>query len=107
MKNFFKKIKSYGFWVSLSSALVLLSTSLGKAFGFEIENKIIEDIVMAVAGVLAVFGIVSMNTNTNDGDTKPSEEESSNDLEQSNMQNEKFVEEKEDLPFEEENLDKK
>lgn len=61
MKNFFKKIKSYGFWVSLSSALVLLATSLGNAFGFEIENKIIEDVVMSVAGLLAVFGIVSMN----------------------------------------------
>lgn len=61
MKNFFKKIKSYGFWVSLASALVLLATALGNAFGFEIENKIIEDVVMSVAGVLAVFGIVSMN----------------------------------------------
>ena len=61
LKNFFKKIKSYGFWVSLSSALVLLATSLGNAFGFEIENKIIEDVVMSVAGLLAVFGIVSMN----------------------------------------------
>lgn len=62
MKNFFKKIKSYGFWVSLSSALVLLLTALGNAFGFEIENKIVEDVVMSIAGILAVFGIVSMNS---------------------------------------------
>lgn len=67
MKNFFKKIKSYGFWVGLSSALVLLVNALGKAFGFEIENKIIEDVVMSVAGVLVVFGIVSMNKKNDDG----------------------------------------
>lgn len=107
MKNFFKKIKSYGFWVSLSSALVLLATSLGNAFGFEIENKIIEDIVMAVAGVLAVFGIVSMNTKTNDGNTKPSEEETLDDLKQSDKQSEKIVEEKDDLSVEEKNLEEK
>ena len=61
LKNFFKKIRSYGFWVSLSSALILLLTSLGNAFGFEIENKIVEDVVMAIAGLLVVLGIVSMN----------------------------------------------
>ncbi len=74
MKNFFKKIKSYGFWLSLSSALVLLATALGNAFGFEIENKIIEDVVMSVAGVLAVFGIVSMNKKTTVDDKQESEE---------------------------------
>lgn len=70
MKNFFKKIKSYGFWVSLSSALVMLATALGKAFGFEIENKIIEDVVMSIAGVLAVFGIVSMNSKTENNENQ-------------------------------------
>ncbi len=60
MKNFFKKIQSYGFWLSLSSALVMLLTSLGKAFGFEVQNEVVEDCVMSIAGFLAVFGIVSL-----------------------------------------------
>ena len=61
MKKFFEKIKSYSFWVSLSASLILLLNSLGKAFGFEIENQVVEDCVMSIAGLLAVFGVVSMN----------------------------------------------
>ncbi len=60
MKNFFKKIRSYSFWLGLSGALVLLINSLGNVFGFKIENQIVEDLVMSVAGVLAVLGIVVM-----------------------------------------------
>ncbi len=69
MKNFFKRIKSYGFWLSLSSALVMLLTSLGKAFGFQVQNEVVEDCVMSIAGFLAVFGIVSLQNNKpNSGD---------------------------------------
>lgn len=70
MKNFFnnlkEKVKSYGFWVSLSSAVVLLLTSLGNMFGFSVENQIVEDVIMSIAGVLVVLGIVSMNTKPKD-----------------------------------------
>lgn len=58
MKNFFNKFKSYSFWVSLSGALIVLAGALGRAFGFKIENQIIEDCIMSVAGVLIVLGIV-------------------------------------------------
>ncbi len=86
MKNFFKRIKSYGFWVSLSAALVMLLTSLGKAFGFEVQNEVVEDCVMSVAGFLAVFGIVSLSDkkpNTND-EVDDIDEESDDDEDDKN-----------------------
>ena len=95
MKNFFKKFKSYGFWVSLSSALVLLINALGKAFGFEIENKIIEDVVMSVAGVLVVFGIVSMNKNKADNSTL--DDQLSNDKNESDENKDVDVDNEADL----------
>lgn len=59
MKNFFKKMKSYSFWASLSAAIIILINSLGNAFGFSIENQLVEDIIMSFAGVLVVIGLVS------------------------------------------------
>ena len=58
MKNFFKRITKYSFWVSLSGAVVILLNAFGKAFGFSIDNKIVEDCIMAVAGLLVVLGVV-------------------------------------------------
>ena len=76
MKNFFKKIKSYSFWVSLSGAVIVLFNAFGNAFGFEIENKIVEDCIMSIASVLVVFGIVSMN-----GKEKAKSDENQDNLE--------------------------
>lgn len=57
MKN---KIKSYGFWVSLSGAVVVLVEAIGRAVGFIANADIINNIIMSIAGVLVVFGIVTM-----------------------------------------------
>ncbi len=67
MKNF----KSYGFWTALAGAVVVLINALGKCFGFAVEEQIVTDIVMAIAGVLVVFGVVSMpkNGETQEDDT--------------------------------------
>ena len=70
MKNFFKRIGDYGFWVSLSAAVVILLNAFGKAFGFEIENQVVEDCIMAVAGLLVVLGFVSMNVSSADKKAK-------------------------------------
>lgn len=59
MKN---KFCSYGFWTALSGAIVVLVEALGKAFGFSINSDIVSSIVMGIAGVLVVFGVVSMPT---------------------------------------------
>lgn len=55
-----KLIKSYGFWTALSGAIVVLVNAIGKACGFFVQEETISDIIMAVAGVLVVFGVVSM-----------------------------------------------
>lgn len=62
MKN---KIKNYSFWVGLSGAVVVLVEAIGKAFGFIPDGQIASDIIMAIAGVLVIFGVVSMPTETN------------------------------------------
>lgn len=77
MKNFFKRMGDYNFWVSLSAGLIILLNAFGNAFGFSIKSQIIEDCVMAVAGMLVVFGIVNMkpiDKNSDDSDENSDEE---------------------------------
>ncbi len=57
MKN---KIKSYGFWTALASAVVVLVNALGQMFGFSVDNEIITNVIMAIAGLLVVLGVVTM-----------------------------------------------
>ena len=53
-----KLIKSYKFWTALAGSLGLLGVSIGKIFGLTIVASGIEEIIMAICGVLVVFGIV-------------------------------------------------
>lgn len=55
-----KIFKSYGFWTALAGAVVILINALGDLFGFKIESKLVENVIMAVAGVLVALGVVSM-----------------------------------------------
>lgn len=55
-----EKIKSYSFWTALAGALVIFVNALGKVFGFAIEDDLIYSLVMAIAGILVVFGVVTM-----------------------------------------------
>lgn len=57
MKN---KIKSYGFWTALAGAVVVLVNALGQMFGFSVDNEIITNVIMAIAGLLVVLGVVTM-----------------------------------------------
>ena len=57
MKN---KIKSYGFWTALAGAVVVLVNALGQMFGFSVDNEIITNVIMSIAGVLVVLGVVTM-----------------------------------------------
>ena len=59
-----KKIKQYSFWTGLAGAVVILVTALSNAFGFDFEQEIITDIIMAVCGVLVVFGVVNAPVKT-------------------------------------------
>lgn len=75
MKNFFKKMKSYSFWVSFSGALIILLNAFGRIFGWQIENQIVEDCIMSIAGILVVFGVVTMGNGGDNGETPDENEE--------------------------------
>lgn len=60
------KIKSYSFWTALSGAVVVLLQALGDCFGFSIKSEVVSGIIMAIAGILVVFGVVSMPKGSND-----------------------------------------
>lgn len=53
-----KLIKSYKFWTALAGALGLLVVSIAKVFGYTMSSVVVEELVMAICGVLVVFGIV-------------------------------------------------
>ena len=76
MKN---KIKSYGFWTALASAVVVLVNALGQMFGFSVDNEIITNVIMAIAGVLVVLGVVTMpkgDSNQQEGKSEETDAES-------------------------------
>lgn len=73
MKNF----KSFGFWTALAGAVTILASALGKVFGFSVDNQLITDVIMAIAGLLVVLGVVSMPKKTTEEANKEETEESS------------------------------
>ena len=84
-----KKIKQYSFWTGLSGAVVILLTTLSKAFGFEFQQEIVADIIMGVCGVLVVFGVVSAPL----GDEKNTEQPEENQDQNQSSQSKKTVQE--------------
>ena len=81
MKN---KIKSYGFWTALSGAVVVLLNAIGECFGFSVDNEMVSGLIMAVAGILVVFGVVSMpedNKNSTEDDNIDGKEKTEIDSE--------------------------
>lgn len=70
-----KKIRSYGFWVALSGAVVMLVNALGKIFGFAVKDELVSGLIMAIAGVLVVFGVVVMPKNDKKEDEDKKEEQ--------------------------------
>lgn len=82
LKNFFNKMKTYSFWVSFSGALIIFFNALGRLFGFEIENQVVEDCVMSIAGILVVLGVVTMGDKTQDDDESSLQDQLSQDDEE-------------------------
>lgn len=72
MKKLFEKMKSYSFWVSFSGALIIFINCLGRIFNFQIENEIVEDVIMSIAGLLVVLGFVTKESNDSE---EPDEEQ--------------------------------
>ena len=70
-----KLIKTYGFWTALAGAIVVLVNAFGKAFGFIVKEDVISDIIMAIAGVLVVFGVVTMPKEAKEENQQKDDEE--------------------------------
>lgn len=70
MKNIKEKFKNYGFWLSLSGAVVIFL----QALGFKIEQPIIDSIVKGFCGVLVVLGIITKPKNDSNGSTNDSDD---------------------------------
>ncbi len=73
------KIKSYSFWTALSGAVVVLLQALGDCFGFSIQSEVVSGIIMAIAGILVVFGVVSMPKSSSENKTDKDDEAKSQD----------------------------
>lgn len=52
------KIKSYSFWVSLASAVILILKLLGNRFGFSVDETMVSDIFTALCSILVLLGII-------------------------------------------------
>ena len=76
MKN---RIKSYSFWTALSGAVVIFLNALGDLFGFAVQDELVSGLVMAVAGILVVFGIVTMPSDDSTNDDNATNEDSEED----------------------------
>ncbi|MBQ7884851.1 MAG: hypothetical protein IJ318_01995 [Clostridia bacterium] len=75
-----KLIKSYSFWTALAGAVGLLVVSIGKIFGIQIAATGVEETIMALCGVLVVFGVVKK---PKDNSKQTSQEDASQCKEQS------------------------
>ena len=60
------KVKTTGFWISLTSAIVLVVQALANAFGFKFDAKYVNEIVTSVCGVLVVVGVLIPTNNKKD-----------------------------------------
>ena len=77
--NLKQKVKTYSFWISLISAVLIVVRIIGEHFGWFINESLIMDIVTGVCGILVLLGILSSPTNKEE----PMEETINNLQEQS------------------------
>lgn len=89
-----EKLKSYSFWSALSGAIVIFVNALGKIFGFSVEDELISGLIMAIAGILVVFGVVTMPNNKEETKNNSSEQESKLAEEKNSSEAEKKDDEK-------------
>lgn len=61
------KIKSYSFWVSIASAVILILKVLGSRFGFTVDESMVSDIFTALCSILVLMGIIVVPSNNQTG----------------------------------------
>lgn len=52
------KIKTTGFWLSLSGAILILVQTIGNIVGFAVNVQYFNEIVTSICGVLVVVGVL-------------------------------------------------
>ena len=57
------KIKSYGFWISLASAIILILKVIGAKFGFSVDETFISDLTTSLCSILVILGIIVTPSN--------------------------------------------
>ncbi len=66
------RVKSYSFWVSLASAVILVIKLIGQKYGLLIDETFISDLFTAICGILVILGIIVVpktETNSNCSDS--------------------------------------
>ncbi len=88
-----KLIKSYGFWMSLLSGIVLVVVQVLSLFNINIQSKAITDVISGFLGCLVVAGILTKPVEDDENDEALREIEIE---EQKNTKEIQIQEEKED-----------
>ena len=84
--TFKEKLKSYNFWISLVSAIILILNILGDKFNFSVDPNLIIDLSTALCSIFVILGIVSIpkpKSNTNNNTFSETTEKISNDIKDS------------------------
>ena len=53
-----ERIKTYNFWVSLSSAIFLIIKVLGTQIGFNVDESLFSDLITSICSILVLLGII-------------------------------------------------
>ena len=62
--NLKNKMKSYSFWISICGAVIVLVSVVGQICGWNVDEKIMTEVLSAVCMVLVVMGIISTPNGT-------------------------------------------
>lgn len=89
-----EKLKSYRFWVSLASAVLLLVQAIGSPLGLSVDEETYMSIVNSALGVFVVLGIIShpaqnlfaKNKETADKEENINAEDETDRIEENNME---------------------
>lgn len=91
------RIKTYNFWVSLSSAIFLLLKVLGNQFGFNVNESLFSDLITSLCGILVILGIIVPPTTKTVTDSVPLNNlninQEKSDCKEENETNQSFAEE--------------
>lgn len=76
------RFREYGFWISLTGAIILLLQIIGKQFGFYVNEAFISECVTAFCGVLVIMGILIKPKEEKDDDDHDDDKTSNHEKEE-------------------------